>query len=100
MGSPAQRRNRLLVRRVDPLEAVDLVEGAVGGEDGVDPAVDRQGGEDGIAGIKALVELEEVDPALHIGGLDRVPPGEPRDMSRGFGGAVAVSGAASSLVEE
>jgi hypothetical protein len=57
-SSANQRGHRSLVARVDPLQAVDPVEGPIGGEDGVDAAVDREGGENSVARVQVRMSLE------------------------------------------
>ena len=61
-----------VVSWVDALQASDFVEGAIGGEDGVDVAIERNGCENGVAGVKAGMGLEEVDTAQDVGWLERV----------------------------
>lgn len=65
----------LLVGRIDSLQAANPLESAIRGEDGIDAAVDGQGGEDGVAGVELWMGLEEVDSTLNVVWLDRVPPG-------------------------
>jgi hypothetical protein len=62
--SADQARDGSLVGGIDPLLALDFVEGPIRREDRVDSAIDREGREGGILGFEALVSLEEVDREL------------------------------------
>ena len=64
----------MLIGWVDSLQAVNPVESAIRCEDRIDSSIDREGGEDRILGIEALVGLEKVDSPLNVIGLDWMPP--------------------------
>ena len=95
-----QRDDVLPVSGIDALQPVDAVEGAVGRQDRVDAAVDRERGENGVTGVEVSVNLEQVDSALNIIWLDGVPPGKLGDVSRRLSRAAPIPGAACSLVHE
>ena len=90
----------MLVGRVDPFQAVDLIERSIRGENRVDSAVDCEGREDGVASAELVVRLEQVDPALDVMWLHGMPPGERGDTSGGFRRAEAIPRPARSLVRE
>jgi hypothetical protein len=100
-GSGAgQRGDGLLVSWIDALEAVNVIEGPIRGEDCVDSTVERQGGKDGVPGVETGMSLEEVDSALHIIYLYRVPPSQLGDVADRLGDTRSVSRAPRSLVRE
>jgi hypothetical protein len=98
--STDQRGHCSLIGWVDSLELVDFVEGAIGCEDCVDSAIDREGGEDGVLGVKALVGLEEVNSTLDVIWLDRMPPGQFCDAPGSLCCAWSVAGSPCSLVRQ
>jgi len=83
LGSANQGGNGSLVGWVDSLQSTNLVEGAIGGEDGVDSTIECERCEDGIAGIDFRVSLEDVNSALHVIGFEWVQPDELGDVTGG-----------------
>ncbi len=64
MDLPSQARDAPFVGGVNALLTADFVEGAVGGEDDVDAAVECDGGEDRVAGVEARIRFEQVDGVI------------------------------------
>lgn len=78
----------------------NFIEGAIGGEDCIDPTVDRECCDDRIARVDIRVGLVEVDPTLNIVRLEGMALGELGNVSRRFCRTEAVSGAARPVVQK
>lgn len=98
--SADQCRDGSLVGRIDSFQAIDSVEGSIRGEDRVDSAIDREGGEDGVASVELAMRFEQVDPSLNVIGLYGMPPGERGDTAGRFRRAEEIPGSPLSLVHE